>query len=146
MKSVLKWLDGMKFEAQSEQNSIHMDAKPPLGQAQGMTPKELVAVGLAGCTAMDVIALLKKHKQGHKDFQVGVEVTPSTTGHPVVFDKILLTFEATGDIDPKVLLESVLLSQTKYCGVSAMLSKAVPIDYAVILNGSEIGRGQAQFH
>jgi putative redox protein len=145
MKSVLKWTEGMQFEATADGNSVQMDAKVPLGKNQYMTPKELVATGLGGCTAMDVIALLKKHKQAYQNFEVDVDITMSTGGYPSVFTHTELTFKADGQVDPKILLEAVHLSQTKYCGVSAMILKACPIHYTVILNNEKIGEGSAQF-
>lgn len=139
------WKDGMEFEGQVADHVVRMDTKAPIGKDRGASPKELVALGLGGCTAMDVVALLKKNKQPPKAFHVEVEIQPSTGGHPIVFDKAVVSFFAEGDIEEAKLLESVQLSQTKFCGVSAMLSKAFPINYRVILNGKEIGTGSANF-
>ena len=145
MKAQLKWTEGMKFEATSDGNTLMMDAKAPIGTNKAMTPKELVGVGLGGCTAMDVIALLKKHKQPYESIEVDVDITTSTSGQPVVFTNATLTFSGTGNIDGVIFLEAVRLSQTKYCGVSAMLIKALPIRYVVKLNGEQIGEGNADF-
>lgn len=145
MKSVLIWTEGMKFEATADGRSVAMDAKPPIGSGSAQTPKELILAGLGGCTAMDVVALLKKHKQPLGSFEVEVEVETTKSGYPVLFTKGMIVFKVTGDIDPEILLESVRLSQTRYCGVSAMLSKAFAIEYSVILNDQEIGRGAANF-
>lgn len=145
MKLMLKWTEAMEFDATCDGNSVHMDTKAPLGHNKAMTPKELVGAGLAGCTAMDVVALLKKHKQPCESFQVEVDITASTGSHPVVFTEALLKFIVTGAISKNVLLESIALSQTKYCGVSAMLSKAFPINYVVTLNGEQIGTGKSEF-
>jgi len=145
MKSVLKWTGDMKFEAMADGKSVQMDAKSPIGGGSAQTPKELVLDGLGGCTAMDVIALLKKHKQPLDSFEVSVEVETTKTGHPVLFTHATIMFDAFGAVEAKILFESVQLSQTKYCGVSAMLSKAFPIEYVVKLNGEEIGRGYADF-
>ena len=145
MKSVLTWNEGMRFSAQSSTNTVQMDAKSPIGKEQGQTPKELVLAGLGGCTAMDIMALMKKHKQGVEAFSITVEVEPSTDKHPHVFKKAEITFDLKGQIDPSVAMESVRLSQTKFCGVSAMLSKAFPIHYTVNVNGENIGSGQAKF-
>jgi putative redox protein len=146
MKSVLKWTEGMQFEATADAHTVKMDAKSPLGKNEFMTPKELVATGLGGCTAMDVIALLKKHKQAYTNFEVAVDVTMSAGGYPAVFTHVELTFSAAGEVDPKILNEAVHLSQTKYCGVSAMLLKACPIHYTVVLNNETVGEGNAQFN
>ena len=145
MNVKVQWAEGMKFEASCEGNSLKMDAKGPIGTNTAMTPKELVAAGLGGCTAMDVIALLKKHKQGYKSLVVDLEITTSTSGQPVVFTGATLNFRADGEIDPVILLKAVRLSQTKYCGVSAMLAKAFAINYVVTLNGKTIGDGRADF-
>ncbi|MCB0407097.1 MAG: OsmC family protein [Bdellovibrionales bacterium] len=145
MKAFLNWTGGMKFNAVAGDHTLVMDAKTPIGKDEGMTPKELVAVGLGGCTAMDVIALLKKHKQNHSSMKIEVDIATTQKGHPSVFENANITFDVEGDVDKNILLESIHLSQTKYCGVSAMISKACPIHYIVKLNGEVIGEGQAQF-
>jgi putative redox protein len=145
MKTDVVWKDGMEFEGVAENHTVSMDAKPPIGKGKGSTPKELVAIGLGGCTAMDVIALLKKYKQPPKSLTVNVEVEPTKDGYPVIFEKAVLTFVAEGNIEKEKLLDAVNLSQTKYCSVSAMLSKVFPIEYSVVLNGEKIGTGVANF-
>jgi putative redox protein len=145
MKTTINWKDAMEFEATAGQHIVRMDAKAPIGKDSAPTPKELVAMGLGGCTAMDVIALLKKYKQPPQSFQIDVEIQPSTSGHPIVFEKAIITFVVNGNVDVDKLIEAVNLSQTKYCGVSAMLSKSLPIEYKVVLNGAEIGFGSANF-
>ena len=145
MKSTLKWTGNMGFQATADGKTLSMDAKPPFGSGADQTPKELLLAGLGGCTAMDVVALLKKHKQTTTSFEVTVEVETTSAGQPVVFTQALIAFKVQGTVDSKILLEAVHLSQTKYCGVSAMLSKAFPIKYTVELNGEEIGRGKAEF-
>ncbi len=145
MKNVLKWSGAMKFESVADENAISMDAKRPIGAGSAQSPKELVVAGLGGCTAMDVVAMLKKHKQPLESLEVELDVEMSKGGYPTVFTHALITFKATGAVDSKILLDAVHLSQTKYCGVSAMLSKAFPIDYVVFLNNEKIGEGQTKF-
>ncbi len=145
MKTTVIWKDAMEFEGTAGPHVMRMDAKAPIGKDSAATPKELVAMGLGGCTAMDVIALLKKYKQPPESFQIDIDVQPSTAGHPIVFEKAVLKFVVNGSIDADKLIEAVTLSQTKYCGVSAMLSKALPIEYKIVLNGTEIGFGTANF-
>lgn len=145
MKTSLSWKDGMLFNAQAGENSVSMDATAPMGKEQGMTPKLLVLAGLGGCTAMDVMALMKKHKQTVTEFQIDVEAEPTSGKHPHVFAKIEIGFHLKGAIDTAIALESVRLSQTKFCGVSAMMSKAAPIHYTVHVNDAKIGEGTAQF-
>ena len=145
MKTELKWNQKMQFTGSIEGSQVSLDSKPPLGSGQGFTPKELVAIGLSGCTAMDVIALLKKYKEPVETLEVDTEVEASNSGHPIVFKSILLKFKATGQIVPEKLIEAITLSQTQYCGVSAMLSKSVPIKYEVSLNGNKVTEGLAHF-
>lgn len=139
------WTGKMQFQAHAGGHMALQDAKTPVGEGSGMTPKEMVVVGLCGCTAMDVIALMKKHKQDVQSFEVRAEVQTTDKGHPAVFLNVLLTFELKGNIEAEKLIEAVHLSQTKYCGVSAMLEKAVPIQYRIVLNEKQIGEGHAHF-
>lgn len=145
MKANLKWTEGMHFDSVSEGHTVGMDAKSPIGKGTAMTPKELVGAGLGGCTAMDVVALLKKHKQPFTALEVEVDIATSTGKAPAVFTKADIYFKISGVVEPKIALEAVLLSQTKYCGVSAMLVKAFPIEYHVSLNGENIGSGFSKF-
>ncbi len=145
MKTVVAWKEGMEFDGRAGEHNILMDAKSPLGKDKAPTPKELVAMGLGGCTAMDVIALLKKNKQPPQSFYIDVDIQTSTGKHPIVFDKAILSFVVEGTVEPEKLIEAVTLSQTKYCGVSAMLSKSFPIEYRIVLNNTEIGNGLTKF-
>lgn len=145
MKANLVWKDAMAFDGTVGLHTVVMDAKTPLGKDTGATPKELIALGLGGCTAMDVIALLKKYKQLPKSFEVKVEIETSTGKQPAVFEQAVINYLITGEVDPEKLKEAVHLSQTKYCGVSAMLSKAFPILYRITLNGIEVGSGKSEF-
>lgn len=145
MKAKVSWRDAMVFEGAAEGHSVAMDAKSPIGKSSALTPKELVLLGMGGCTAMDVIALLKKYKQLPLSFEIDVDVTPSEGKQPAVFESAILFYVVTGNVDPDKLGEAVRLSQTKYCGVNAMLSLAFPIHYRIELNGKEIGTGLAEF-
>lgn len=145
MKTAVVWNGEMEFSGVAGSHTVSMDAKSPIGRDKAASPKELVALGLGGCTAMDVIALLKKYKQPPTNFSIDVEIQPSTGAHPIVFEKAILSFIVDGNVTAEKLNEAVLLSQTKYCGVSAMLSKALPIEYRIFLNGIEIGTGNANF-
>ena len=145
MKMNLTWQDRMVFVASAAGCETKMDAKAPIGQGSALTPKELVLAGLCGCTAMDVIALMRKHKQKVTRFEVKADASVSEGGHPVVFTAATLTFELDGEVDPSRALEAVRLSQTQYCGVSAMLSKALPIRWELVVNGTPVAQGQAEF-
>jgi putative redox protein len=94
---------------------------------------------------MDVVALLNKHKQKPDSFSIAAEGSLSEGGHPKVFTGAKLIFEVTGTVDEQVLLDAVRASQTRFCGVSAMLSRAFPISYEILANGTVVGSGEAKF-
>jgi putative redox protein len=145
MKLQCTWQEKMRFSAQADGHQIEMDALAPIGSDSALTPKQLVVAGVCGCTAMDVVALLKKYKQPLDSFSVEAEATMTDGSYPVVFKEIRLIFKLEGTLDAAKVLEAITLSQTKFCAVSAMLSKAVPILYSVELNGRNIGEGHADF-
>lgn len=145
MKLMCNWNEKMKFTAESDSHKVDMDAKSPIGTDTALTPKQLLLAGICGCTAMDVVALLKKYKQPLESFQIEADTTPTQGVYPEIFKNVRLVFKLKGQLDSKKVLEAVTLSQTKYCGVSAMVSKTVPISYTVELNGENIGEGHADF-
>jgi putative redox protein len=135
----------MAFQGQAQAHTLQLDAKAPLGDDSAPTPKELFLIALSGCTGMDVVALLKKKKQDFTSLLVHTLGETTTQTHPLVFSSIHVTFTITGDANPKELIEAVQLSQTKYCSVSAMISKSVPIHFKIVLNAQEIFQGTADF-
>lgn len=145
MKAHLSWEQKMVFNVDASGNSLRADARPPIGEGKAMAPKELLLSALASCTAMDVVALLKKNRQKLEKFEIEADANLSLGGYPKVFTGAKLTFTLSGDLDPQIALESVVASQTRFCGVSAMLSKAFPITYDVIVNGTLVGTGNADF-
>ena len=102
-------------------------------------------MGTAGCTGIDVIVHLNKHKQSFDTMEIEANAETSTQGYPAVFTSVSLRFTVTGSVDKQKLIEAIVLSQTKYCGVSAMLSAFAPLSYVVILNGEEVDQGFANF-
>jgi putative redox protein len=138
------WTGKMGFSTEIGEHQIKMDASRPIGEGTAPTPKELVLAGLCGCTAMDVAALLKKHRQEVKSFFIEAE-TDLTKGHPSIFEEVHLRYVLEGPIEPTKLIESVQLSQSKYCGVSAMIVKAAPIKYSINLNGETINESESKF-
>jgi putative redox protein len=144
MSMKISWTGKMQFQSEQAGDIVKMDAKAPIGGSRGFTPKELVVLGLAGCTAMDVIALLKKYKQDVTSLDVEMDYSLTKT-YPSVFSEIKLTFDLKGNVENSKFIEAVNLSQTKYCGVSAMIAEICPVNYKIILNGEEIGAGKADF-
>jgi len=145
VKVISRWQDKLVFEARIDQHSTLMDTKPPLGSDKAMSPKQLVIAGLCGCTGMDVASLMKKYKQPLEDLVIEADVTMTEGPQPVIFKTITLTFKLSGQLDLEKVREAVRLSQTKYCGVSAMLAKAVPMNYSIEVNGEVVGSGKAEF-
>jgi putative redox protein len=134
MKSRVEYKGGMHFMGDLEGLKIPVDAKEEFGgQNKGPLPKGLVLTGLAGCTAMDVIGILKKMRIEPESFSVEAEAELAND-HPKVFTKILITYTLKGtDIPFKKVEKAVKLSQDMYCGVSAMLKKATQIDHKIII-------------
>ncbi len=143
LKSI--WDEKMRFIAQADNHTMPMDTKPPLGADSAATPKQLLLAAICGCTGMDVVALLKKYRQPLAKFEIEAEATVSEGAHPIVFKEVQLVFNLEGALEKEKVLEAITLSQTKYCSVSAMLTKSFPIHYTVKLNSESIGAGSAQF-
>lgn len=98
------------------------------GDNDGVRPMELVAIGLASCTAMDVISLLKKKRQDVTAFEVQVH-TSRADDFPKVFTSAVIEYFITGhNIEEAAVLRAIELSATRYCPAQAMLAKAFPID------------------
>lgn len=101
------------------------------GDDDGFRPLELLLVGLAGCTAMDVISILQKKRQDVTGFQVKAHASRAAE-HPRVFTEILLEYVVRGRrIDPEAVDRAIELSATKYCSASAMLARAANIRHEV---------------
>jgi putative redox protein len=89
---------------------------------------ELIAIGLAGCTAMDVISILQKKRQDITACEVRVEAGRAEE-HPKVFTSAIITYELTGrSLDEAALVRAIDLSATRYCPAQAMLGKAFPME------------------
>jgi putative redox protein len=97
------------------------------GLDEGPRPKEVLLTALAGCTAMDVISILKKMQEPLKKLVVKVE-GETAEEHPKYVKKIVLTYVAYGDIKEENLKRAIELSQQKYCGVSATLRPDIEKD------------------
>lgn len=138
------WKQKFRFESTDGVNTAAMDIKKPHGDEAALSPKQLCLAAVAGCTGMDVISHLNKHKQVTGSLRIEADA-PVTTGHPAIFAKVQLDFFFEGEIQTARAVEAVELSQSKYCGVSAMIAKACPIFYRVHLNGNLVAEGQAKF-
>jgi putative redox protein len=118
-----------RVDARTEDgHRIAMDGDPPDGDGSAAGPKEALLAALAGCTAMDVAAILRKKRQAVATYEIEV-IAESASQHPKVFTAIAVEHRVSGDVDPEAVRRSVELSSTRYCPVNAMLSKAVPIEH-----------------
>jgi len=128
-----RWLNGLAFEAEVDGHKVYMDSSMEHGgKNTGPRPKPLMMVALAGCTAMDVAAILKKMKVELEEFSVDVEGDVSED-HPKRFLEMKVIYRVKGkDLNRKNIEKAVDLSANKYCGVSANYSKAFPITHEII--------------
>jgi putative redox protein len=119
-------------------HTVRMDGK---GNITGFSPMELILVGLAGCTGMDVIDILRKKRQDVANLVVNVRGTQSDE-HPKVYTHIEIEYVVSGrDIDPHAVDRAISLSQTKYCPASAMLGKGATIQCSYRI---ETGQSQTE--
>lgn len=146
MECTTKWIAGNQFESSIRQHKVITDTKKESGGTDlGPTPKELLLASIAGCAGIDVASILTKMRVDLQSCDVHSQAE-TTTGYPSIFKDVKLKFEVRGsDIKPEQVMKAVQLSMTKYCGVSAMIAEASPMFYDVILNGTKIGEGQAEF-
>jgi putative redox protein len=138
MKAIASHVSKLQFNIAADSNhAIVVDANKELSYDQGTRPKELLLMGLAGCTGMDVVSFLNKMRVEFDEFSVSAEAA-NTKGHPSVFEDIHIHYRISGkSIDEKKLEKAITLSQDRYCGVSAMLKKACKISHSYEIKGEK---------
>lgn len=122
---------GMTFVGKADSGfTVQMSSsKSEGGDEDGFRPMELLLVGLGGCTAMDVISILRKKRQDVTGLELVLDAERSES-HPTVFTAIRIKYIVRGrQIDPTAVERSIKLSETKYCPASAMLSKSAEISF-----------------
>jgi putative redox protein len=130
MKATVQWKENMVFAGMPDSGfPVQMDADAYFGGTnRGVRPMEMIALGLAGCTAMDVISILLKKRQRVTQFEVRVNA-PRSAEHPKVFTNALITYIISGkSVDEIAVLRSIELSITKYCPVQFMLAQVFPME------------------
>ncbi len=134
-----QWMGKMQFNALVNGHTIVMDAPERVGgEDHGPIPKPFVLSALSGCTGMDVIAMLRKSDKQVTDFTIKVSGEISKVP-PIEYIAIHLVYEFEGDEENKAAaLQAVTDSQEKYCGVSHMLKKIMPVTWEVTYNGKTI--------
>ncbi|MEA1972380.1 MAG: OsmC family protein [Candidatus Cloacimonadota bacterium] len=139
LKSSITWDKEMAFDVNIGGYNFMIDADAKVGgKDRGPSPKPLLLVALGGCTAMDVISILKKMQVKVDSFDVDVAAR-STDVHPKYYDKFVISYIFEGENLPiKKIKRAVELSETRYCGVSFMFKKTSEIESKIIINGEEI--------
>ena len=131
MNVSVNWVDGMLMVGKSHSgHSITMDGPPEIGGDNlGVRPMEMLLLGVAGCTMIDVVTTLKKMRQEltHCETKVNAE---RADDHPKVFTDIHIHFLVKGnDLDSKKVEKAITLSAEKYCSASIMLGKTASISH-----------------
>ncbi len=146
MEAKITWQSPMAFKAQLGDHAVVMDAVRLVGgRDEGATPKQLLLAAIGGCTGMDISSLMKKWKEPLESFEINI-AAEKTTEHPTIFTALHIDYFLVGEgLDPEKAIEAAKLSQSRYCAVSAMVSKAVPISYDVHVNGKNCYTGKAEF-
>jgi putative redox protein len=129
MEVTLNWKGKMAFEGAGDSAFPQkMDSDESVGgENSAARPMEFIALGLAGCTGMDVISILQKKKQPVSDFQVKVHAGRAQE-HPKVFTSAVIEYLISGSgVDEAAVLRAIELSTEKYCPAQAMLGKAFPM-------------------
>lgn len=131
MNISVNWIDGMLMVGKSDSgHTISMDGPPEIGGDNlGVRPMEMLLLGVAGCTMIDVITTLKKMRQDLSYFQTKINAERAND-HPKVFTDIHIQFFIKGkDLDSKKVEKAITLSAEKYCSASIMLGKTATITH-----------------
>ena len=135
MKTSVQWVDGMRFLATTGTgHSVVMDGAPEAGGLNlGARPMEMLLAGLGGCSAFDVVLILKRSREAITGCSVDIEAERAETD-PKVFTKILMRFTVTGkNLTHAKVERAVKLSAEKYCSAVAMLGATASITHEVIV-------------
>ena len=131
MNISVNWVDGMLMVGKSHSgHSITMDGPPEIGgENLGVRPMEMLLLGVAGCTMIDVVSTLKKMRQDLIQCETKVNAERAND-HPKVFTDIHIQFVIKGkDLDQNKVEKAITLSAEKYCSASIMLGKTASITH-----------------
>jgi putative redox protein len=130
MEAKVDWKGRLTFTGTADSGfSVPLGAKAAVGgDDDGFRPMELIALGLAGCTAMDVMSILRKKRQDVTDFEVQVHVERAQE-HPKVFTETEIEYFITGHgVDETAVLRAIGLSANRYCPAQAMFNQVMTIE------------------
>ena len=138
MKIKLKNISGSHSIIENDTgNSISIDNKS-VENPKGVSPMELLLMGVAGCSSIDIISILKKQKQNFKDLIIDVEGDREKGELPALFKKIHANVRFIGNLDPQKAFRACELSFTKYCSVSKTLEATADITFSVYINNKKV--------
>jgi putative redox protein len=134
--------ENFHFELKNERGHIvNVDARSDFGgNDKGASPMELVLMAVAGCSAIDMISILKKQRQEITSFKAEVEGERVQVGEAKPFKDIYLVFYLEGKIIAEKAARAAQLSFEKYCSVSKTVEPTATIHYKVVLNGEELDK------
>ena len=134
--------DNFHFELKNERGHVvNVDSRPEFGgNDMGPSPMELVLMGVAGCSAIDMISILKKQRQEITSFKAEVDGERVQVGEAKPFKDIYVVFSLEGEINPEKASRAAQLSFEKYCSVSKTLEPTATVHYKVVLNGVELAK------
>ncbi|MBQ4803069.1 OsmC family protein [Aquimarina sp. MMG015] len=141
MKIELKRIDNdYHFELKNERGHItHIDSKAEVGGHDlAPSPMEYVLMGVAGCSAIDVISILKKQRQEITDYRAEVDGSRVEVDGAKPFKEISVTVYLEGEIVPEKAKRAAQLSFEKYCSVSKTLEPTATVTYKVVVNNEEV--------
>ena len=133
MKARIKWVQDVMFVGESGSgHSVVMDGAPAAGGRNlGVRPMEMMLLGLGGCSAFDVMMILKRGREAVTDCTVELDGERADTD-PKVFTKVALRYVVTGrNLDRKKVERAVQLSAEKYCSASAMFGKTAKLEHTI---------------
>lgn len=139
MKARIKWVQDVMFVGESGSgHSVVMDGAPDAGGRNlGVRPMEMLLLGLGGCSAFDVMLILKRGREAVTDCVVDIDAERATTD-PKVFTKIQMHYTVTGQaLDRKKVERAVALSAEKYCSASAILAQTAELTHTITLVESQ---------
>ncbi|MEO8770599.1 MAG: OsmC family protein [Ferruginibacter sp.] len=131
-----QWMGKMQFNSLVNGHTIIMDAPERVGgEDHGPIPKPFILTALSGCTGMDIIAMLRKEEK--QITELNIKVAGQLSKHqPIEYVAMHVVYEFKGNpLYKDAAINAVNSSQEKYCGVSHMLRKALPVTWEVNYNG-----------
>ena len=132
--------ENFHFQLKNDRGHIvNVDARPDFGgNDMGPSPMELVLMGVAGCSGIDMISILKKQRQEITSFKADVEGVREELGDAKPFKNIYVIFYLEGKINQDKALKAAQLSFEKYCSVAKTLEPTATIHYKVVLNNKPL--------